>query len=142
MVIHFSRYSIMMTCWSPNPNERPTFKEIVKILSGYTETLAGYLDMNSNPFISSCEFQRDGDRPSEGLMVPNKLTALYYNVTSKLRGRSRSPKSKSKSPKSSPRASPRISPQVSPRISPRPEPACNAKDDVPSTPVIKIDSPE
>ena len=119
----FFRYSLMMSCWSPDPNQRPCFKEIVETLSVYTETLAGYLDMTSNPFLSTIdqELRRDSCPLSEGQARSNKLTALYYNVTSKLRsGRSRSPKSKS------------------PRISPHPDFVCSGSSEVPPSPVIKI----
>lgn len=113
----------MMTCWSPDPNQRPSFREIVRLLSGYTETLAGYLDMTSNPFVSS--FNQDLQRESR----PNKLSALYYNVASKFRGRSVSPKVKS--------------PKSSPRLSPHPDLACSEDYDMLATsPVrITIDSP-
>ena len=123
--IYFS-YSLMMSCWSPDPEQRPTFSEIVKVLSCYTETLAGYLDMISNPFVSSFNsaLQRDCRLQSLVNSRPNnKLTALYYNVASKLRGRSTSPKLKS--------------PKSSPRISPHPDLVCSANSDIPASPVIK-----
>lgn len=110
-----------MKCWAAKPDCRPSFRELVQILSGYTETLAGYLDMTSNPFIPASE-------QVDNLAAPSRLSALYYNIAGKLMGKS--PKGKRKSPRSSPRLSPRVSPSVTPRLSPRaspqPEPpTCN-----------------
>ena len=44
-------YSIMLKCWSSDPNERPPFSSLVKFISGFAEMTAGYLDIsNCNPF--------------------------------------------------------------------------------------------
>ena len=40
----------MVNCWKASPKERPSFREIHKDLSMFTERVAGYLDMGFNPF--------------------------------------------------------------------------------------------
>ena len=55
--IHFCRYLVMMNCWKASPKERPSFREIHKDLSMFTERVAGYLDMGFNPF-------KDGEKVS------------------------------------------------------------------------------
>lgn len=94
----------MEKCWCTNPNKRPAFNEIATTLSGYTETLAGYLDMNFNPFVSDQEQKLTENGGYDILTRPDQLAALYDKLPRK-----------SKSPRSSPRASPRISPLPSPR---------------------------
>ncbi len=85
----------MRNCWATDPEKRPTFNDIVRTLSGYTETLAGYLDMNYNPFTSGDDHKliiEDGFN-NDILTHPDQLAALYDDM-----------------PKKSPRASPRVSP--------------------------------
>ena len=43
----------MRSCWLKKPQERPFFSDVVKTISNYTEIIAGYLDINFNPFESS-----------------------------------------------------------------------------------------
>ena len=40
----------MMKCWEAEPNDRPSFKELHKATSKYTEHVAGYLELGFNPF--------------------------------------------------------------------------------------------
>ena len=49
----FSRYTLMMNCWGKLPEKRPSFSDIVLTVSKYTEIIAGYLDINFNPFTST-----------------------------------------------------------------------------------------
>lgn len=116
----------MMNCWSMDPTERHSFSEIARTLSGYTETLAGYLDMN--PFLSKKENKPTEDGFNNDILThPDQLAALdYYNI----------PKNKSRSPRSSPRASPRASPLHSPSAT-----ATNNRFMMPPTSIkIQIDS--
>ena len=118
----------MLRCWSAQPDSRPAFQDVVQILSGYTETLAGYLDMNSNPFVP-------GPEVVDNLALPNRLSALYYNIASKLTGKS--PVSKRRSPRSSPRASPTVTPRLSPRVSPKATPRATPRASPEPDPVSK-----
>ena len=41
----------MLKCWNSDPNERPSFSNLMKSISGFAEMTAGYLDIsNYNPF--------------------------------------------------------------------------------------------
>ena len=40
----------MMKCWETAPEDRPSFKELHKVTSKYTEHIAGYLEIGYNPF--------------------------------------------------------------------------------------------
>ena len=40
----------MMKCWEAAPDDRPSFKELHKAISKYTECIAGYLEIGYNPF--------------------------------------------------------------------------------------------
>ena len=122
----------MKECWATNPAKRPTFTDIAKTLSTYTESLAGYLDMTFNPFEQKSGNNHQGHQPApaeqeeEGFDVltrPDKLAQLYENIP------------KSKSPRSSPRGSLRTSPIQSPTNSIKGFPAV-----VPTNIKICIDS--
>ena len=39
------RYSIMLECWKENPEDRPTFSQLVSSISSQLEGMAGYLDV-------------------------------------------------------------------------------------------------
>jgi serine/threonine protein kinase len=43
-------HQIMMKCWEAAPDDRPSFKELHKATSKYTEHVAGYLELGFNPF--------------------------------------------------------------------------------------------
>ena len=47
------RYNLMMMCWSEEPDERPSFSEILKLVDCRMGAIAGYLDFGYNPFICS-----------------------------------------------------------------------------------------
>ena len=38
-------------CWSEEPDERPSFSEILKMVDNRISAIAGYLDFGYNPFI-------------------------------------------------------------------------------------------
>ena len=80
----------MLSCWSTDPDDRPTFHDISKTLSGYTETLAGYLDMTYNPFTATTttpghhHHQQQQQKGLEGagfnnnvLVRPDQLALLF-----------------------------------------------------------------
>lgn len=99
------RFSLMMECWSTDPNSRPAFSKIARTLSGYTENLAGYLDVNYNNPFSSAQNQAEEGFGNEILTRPDQLAALYDDEL---------PIAKNRSPRGSPRASPCASPRASP----------------------------
>ena len=41
---------MMLKCWHGIPEQRPTFTELSQIISSFIEHIAGYLDINYNPF--------------------------------------------------------------------------------------------
>ena len=45
-----SSYEMMLKCWHGIPEQRPTFTELSQIISTFIEHIAGYLDINYNPF--------------------------------------------------------------------------------------------
>ena len=49
-IIWNDRHQIMMKCWETAPEDRPSFKELHKVTSKYTEHIAGYLEIGYNPF--------------------------------------------------------------------------------------------
>ncbi|XP_019862093.1 PREDICTED: tyrosine kinase receptor Cad96Ca-like [Amphimedon queenslandica] len=44
-------YSLMMSCWSESPDDRPVFSDLVSSINALIEPLAGYLDFTD---INSC----------------------------------------------------------------------------------------
>ena len=40
-------YTIMLKCWQGDPKERPTFSELVSLMSQTLESLAGYMDVSA-----------------------------------------------------------------------------------------------
>ena len=43
-------YTMMRKCWEMDPKDRPTFKELHTNTSQYMERIAGYLEIQFNPF--------------------------------------------------------------------------------------------
>lgn len=144
----------MMKCWSKLPEERPPFSEIVTTVSNYTECIAGYLDINFNPFKSTHDLTNtDSPAPTtldspddkkDVLISAELLAKLNSSKQTKDKKKSKSPRG---TPKASPKASPRPSPRASPRISPRASPLLKIrklKEDQASTTSgieIRIESP-
>ena len=46
---------MMLKCWEKLPDNRPTFKELYTNTSKYTERIAGYLEVEFNPFTGERE---------------------------------------------------------------------------------------
>lgn len=119
------RYSLMTSCWAKDPENRPSFSDIVTIISNYTEAIAGYLDINFNPFESSnitvsnaaaaVPITSDPDSPESEDVKLGSTELLAHSCKGKA-GK------KSKSPKVSPNVSPNALRKPSPRISPRASP--------------------
>ena len=140
-----------MKCWSKLPDERPPFSEIVTTVSNYTECIAGYLDINFNPFKSTHDLTNTDSPAATTLDSPTneKDVLISAELLAKLKQTKDKKKSKSPrgTPKASPKASPRPSPRASPRISPRASPLLKIrklKEDQLSTTsgfVIRIESP-
>ena len=40
----------MIQCWEYRAEDRPTFKKVLGKISNYVEGIAGYLEVNFNPF--------------------------------------------------------------------------------------------
>lgn len=152
-----------MSCWAKQPDDRPCFSDIIKRISKYTEAIAGYLDINFNPFESvhslpdsqtaAATAVPDSPDDEKDIKISAELLAKQLDsgkTKSKGTKKSKSPKVSPKvSPKSSPKASPKPSPRASPRISPRTSPMLKLrklKDDqrsiIPSPGIeIRIESP-
>lgn len=56
----------MMDCWAKKPNDRPPFSNIVKTVSNYTEAIAGYTDVNFNPFVTTHHPTSEVEAPFSG----------------------------------------------------------------------------
>lgn len=56
----------MMICWSEEPEKRPRFSDIVKMVDNRMDDIAGYLDVGYNPFISpATSYSRIDNRGTE-----------------------------------------------------------------------------
>jgi hypothetical protein len=116
----------MMNCWSKQPEDRPSFSDTVISISKYTEVIAGYLDINFNPFTSTHDLSSTeratattvAESPDNDRDILISAEALANQLDSnKIKSKDEG-KKKSKSPKVSPRPSPKASPSASPRASP------------------------
>ena len=126
----------MMNCWAKQPEGRPSFSDVVTIISKYTEVIAGYLDINFNPFQSTSNLA-DGNTAAaddvpispddeKDIMISAELLAKQlYSSKAKTKE-----KKKTKSPKPSPKATPKSSPKPSPKPSPKASPR--------SSPLLKL----
>ena len=118
-----SRYSLMMNCWSKQPEDRPSFSDTVVTISKYTEIVAGYLDINFNPFTSTHDLPSNetanattvAESPNNDRDVLVSAEALAMQLDSNKMKFKDGDKNKSKM---SPRPSPKASPSASPRASP------------------------
>lgn len=135
------RYAMMMHTWAKKPDDRPTFTELITTISNYTEKIAGYLDVNFNPFQSTTDLTAIANGgPKEEVEDKSILTSPEQLIAALDQPKK---KSKSSSPKVSPRVSPRVSPLPSPRVTPRgPSPSNMSQEDKNSVGIkITIDSP-
>jgi len=66
----------MLKCWNSNPDERPSFPDLVSSISGFAEITADYLDMsNYNPFaneVSSSDHVKSSTTEGEDCEVHSK----------------------------------------------------------------------
>ena len=111
----------MMSCWAKKPEDRPAFSEVVKTISNYTEAIAGYLDINFNPFKSSHDLpDNEAAAASATLNSPDneKDVLISAELLAKQLDSKKTKDKNKKSPKSSPKPSPRASPSASPQTSP------------------------
>ena len=109
-----------MKSWAKNPEDRPSFSDVVTTISSYTETIAGYLDINFNPFestsdpaagpVTTAKESPDNDRAVLALVGASEVTSSNKNSTS-----GKTDKNKAKSPRSSPAVSPHGSPLLKAR---------------------------
>ena len=146
----------MMSCWAKKPEDRPAFSDIVKTISNYTEAIAGYLDINFNPFKSSHDLPdneaaaasatlNSPDNEKDILISAELLAKQLDSKKTKDKNKKKSKDSPRVTPKSSPKPSPKASPSASPRTSPLLK-VRKMKDDQVSTTSsagieIRIDSP-
>ena len=135
------RYSLMMSCWSKEAQERPIFSDVVKTISNYTEIIAGYLDINFNPFESS--YSPTGSTAATAALtyVPDspdsEKDALASSELLKNLEDSRQTKPCSKKPKS-PKGTPKASPKISPKVSPKPSPRASPRISPRASPLLKL----
>ena len=61
----------MLECWKENPDERPTFSQLVVTISSQLEGLAGYLDVGMFGDLQS------SDETSEGAKGAENIKTLY-----------------------------------------------------------------
>ncbi len=47
VVLHTIRYELMLSCWSKDPTERPTFSELAGSLSQKLCSMAGYMELST-----------------------------------------------------------------------------------------------
>ena len=45
----YCRYDIMKKCWQEEPEQRPTFSELVTVISTSLEGMSVYLDLTTQP---------------------------------------------------------------------------------------------
>ena len=51
------RFDIMGSCWNALPEKRPTFSELVTVISSHLEEMAGYLDLTVLPLTTECNME-------------------------------------------------------------------------------------
>ena len=98
-----------MQCWAKQPDERPSFNDVVATISTYTEIIAGYLDINFNPFETASDrlgqnggnnSSPDNDRAILALVGSSDATSNKMDTENS--NSKRTNETKSKSPHSSP----------------------------------------
>lgn len=116
----------MKTCWAKECEKRPFFSDIVTTIANYTEVIAGYLDVNFNPFKSAHDVSNyqeigadimDSTDNEKDVLISAGLLAKQLE-TNKNKSKKSSKISLKMSPKSSRKQSPHVSPCPSPHGSP------------------------
>ena len=59
-------YNIMYYCWYEDPQERPTFKELIKLLEGLITSEVDYIELNTFPDRSYYNIKTD---PASGELL-------------------------------------------------------------------------
>lgn len=107
----------MMSCWVRKTDERPSFSEIVKKISNYTEVIAGYLDINFNPFETKYK-QTDTQAAINATTAETPDSERDVFVSADVLAKKLiAEKDKNSSPRVSPCASPKSSPLLNGRKS-------------------------
>lgn len=136
-----------MDCWVKKLNDRPSFTEIVKTISNYTEVIAGYLDINFNPFCAPSDSIVTQFNPHTNSQDDEKdilLSELLINKLHSCKTKSIDKKSKcDESPKVSPTVSRKVSQNSSPskqssRVSSIPSPSAPSCTSLLSSPLLKL----
>ena len=70
----------MMKCWEAAPDNRPTFKELHKDISKYAECIAGYLDVEFNPFGALEGIKAKENEPKDGLQLEVSIQVIPPSV--------------------------------------------------------------
>lgn len=91
----------MLKCWHSEPTERPSFSSLVSSISGFAETIGGYLDVgNYNPFTTNdntkegkveCHDKNPADKSSDRLVLSESevaTSAVMINTQSPLKMKS------------------------------------------------------
>lgn len=73
----FYRFQVMQDCWSTNPDNRPSFSELVSILDGILTPLAGYMDFAQLPVYMSLKSSTTKNSKSED----NNAAGVRQDVT-------------------------------------------------------------
>ena len=140
-----SRYSLMMSCWAEQPNDRPNFNNIVTNISNYAEAIAGYLNLNCfNPFKSTHSLYDNAAAittiPSSPCYEKDVLdsTELLEQQSPSNKVKSKDDSTKGKSPKGSPKVTPKVTPKSSPKSSPKPSPRASPRMSPRTSPLLKL----
>ena len=54
---YYFRYSLMMDCWGKKSEQRPSFAELVTILSSKLADTAEYIDLSSHLIVQSVQVE-------------------------------------------------------------------------------------
>ena len=140
----------MMKCWAKQPDERSLFSEVVTSISNYTEAIAGYLDINFNPFESIHDQLGNESKAAtdvincpdieENVLISAELLAKQMS-SNKTKTKDTSSCKKSKSSRGStvsPRVTPKSSPKVTPKSTPKPSPRSSPRISPRSSPLLKL----
>ena len=130
----------MMNCWAKKPEDRPAFSEIAKNISNYTEAIAGYLDINFNPFKSSHDLP-DNEAAAASATLNSPDNEKDVLISAELLAKqldSKKTKDKNRKKSKSPKGSPRVTPKVTPKSSPKPSPRASPRVSPRASPLLKL----